>query len=293
MPSRQPSIPHSSPGSWLISCTPVADARGLRFEYRNQLPTHVVVVGDATRVRQILINLLGNAIKFADRGEVSLTVSQHGDALRFTVREGSWHRAGTAEAIVPALRTRRGCAHQFARRRQRAWAGDLPGTHRGDERPNPRGQPAWCRHPVHRGSALPIDRSGTHIAAGQVQLLAGEPLRILLVEDDPAVAEVISGLSTNRGHRVVHAVHGLAALSETVDGRFDIALLDLDLPGGTASPWHFRCVSLAIASRCRRSRHRLTALRRPRRRPQASTDSRANRSLPICGWKRLRLRATL
>ncbi|OQP78960.1 hypothetical protein IB69_007520 [Xanthomonas citri] len=191
----------------------------------------MVVVGDATRVRQILINLLGNAIKFADRGEVSLTVSQHGDALRFTVREGAWHRAGTAEAIVPALRTRRGCAHQFARRRQRAWAGDLPGTHRGDERPNPRGQPAWRRHPVHRGSALPIDRSGTHIAAGQVQLLAGEPLRILLVEDDPAVAEVISGLSTNRGHRVVHAVHGLAALSETVDGRFDIALLDLDLPG--------------------------------------------------------------
>ncbi|CCG39142.1 HSP90-like ATPase family protein [Xanthomonas citri pv. mangiferaeindicae LMG 941] len=66
----------------------IADARGLRLECRNQLPTHAVVVGDATRVRQILINLLGNAIKFADRGEVSLTVSQHGDALRLTVRDG-------------------------------------------------------------------------------------------------------------------------------------------------------------------------------------------------------------
>lgn len=66
----------------------IADARGLRLECRNQLPTHVVVVGDATRVRQILIHLLGNAIKFADRGEVSLTVSQHGDALRLTVRDG-------------------------------------------------------------------------------------------------------------------------------------------------------------------------------------------------------------
>lgn len=120
---------------------------------------------------------------------------------------------------------------------------------------------------------LPIDRSGTHIAAGHVQLLAGEPLRILLVEDDPTVAEAISGLLTNRGHRVVHAVHGLAALSETVDGGSDIALLDLNLPDGTASPWHCSCVSLAIASRCWQSWHRLTALRRPRRRPRASTDS--------------------
>ncbi|OOW86557.1 hypothetical protein Xvtw_10935 [Xanthomonas campestris pv. vitiswoodrowii] len=65
----------------------IADARGLRLECRNQLPTHAVVVGDATRVRQILIHLLDNAIKFADRGEVSLTVSQHGDALRLTVRD--------------------------------------------------------------------------------------------------------------------------------------------------------------------------------------------------------------
>lgn len=60
---------------------------------------------------------------------------------------------------------------------------------------------------------------------------SGEPLRILLVEDDPTVAEVICGLLRGRGHRVVHAAHGLAALSEAVDGDFDIALLDLDLPG--------------------------------------------------------------
>ncbi|WP_425511941.1 ATP-binding protein [Xanthomonas axonopodis] len=139
----------------------IADARGLRLECRNQLPTHVVVVGDATRVRQILIHLLGNAIKFADRGEVSLTVSQHGDALRLKVRDGAWHRAGTAEAIVPALRTGRRCAHRFARRRRRARAGDLSGTHRGDERLNPRAQPAWRRHPVHRGSAL-ADRPLRH-----------------------------------------------------------------------------------------------------------------------------------
>jgi len=58
-----------------------------------------------------------------------------------------------------------------------------------------------------------------------------EPLRILLVEDDPTVAEVIASLLRARGHHVVHVAHGLAALAKTAANVFDIALLDLDLPG--------------------------------------------------------------
>jgi DNA-binding response OmpR family regulator len=54
---------------------------------------------------------------------------------------------------------------------------------------------------------------------------------VLLVEDDPTIAEVIAGLLRAQGHRVVHAPHGLAALAETARHGFDIALLDLDLPG--------------------------------------------------------------
>ena len=56
-------------------------------------------------------------------------------------------------------------------------------------------------------------------------------LRLLLVEDDPTVAEVLTGLLRMQGHDVVHAAHGLAALSEAVTGDFDLGLLDLDLPG--------------------------------------------------------------
>jgi CheY-like chemotaxis protein len=56
------------------------------------------------------------------------------------------------------------------------------------------------------------------------------PLRILLVEDDPTVADVIAGLLRTRGHDVVHVLHGLGALSEVAAGSFDVGLLDLDLP---------------------------------------------------------------
>jgi CheY-like chemotaxis protein len=51
------------------------------------------------------------------------------------------------------------------------------------------------------------------------------------VEDDPTVAEVMVGLLQGQGHRVVHVAHGLAALAQTAGSRFDMALLDLDLPG--------------------------------------------------------------
>ncbi|MET0654394.1 MAG: ATP-binding protein, partial [Pseudoxanthomonas sp.] len=56
-------------------------------------------------------------------------------------------------------------------------------------------------------------------------------LRILLVEDDATVAEVIVGLLRAQGHEVSHAAHGLAALARTATQTFDLALLDLDLPG--------------------------------------------------------------
>ena len=56
-------------------------------------------------------------------------------------------------------------------------------------------------------------------------------LGVLLVEDDPTVAQVLLGLLAGMGHRARHAANGLAALVELKEARFDIALLDLDLPG--------------------------------------------------------------
>lgn len=57
------------------------------------------------------------------------------------------------------------------------------------------------------------------------------PLHLLLIEDDPTVAEVIVELLRVRGHRVTHALHGLEALVEVTLTRFDACLCDLDLPG--------------------------------------------------------------
>lgn len=56
-------------------------------------------------------------------------------------------------------------------------------------------------------------------------------LQVLLVEDDPLVAEVVSGLLQIQGHAVIHAGHALAALSHLASAGTQVILLDLDLPG--------------------------------------------------------------
>jgi CheY-like chemotaxis protein len=72
-------------------------------------------------------------------------------------------------------------------------------------------------------------------AATSAAAPAGRPaspaLQLLLVEDDPIVAQAIAGLLRAQGHAVTHVGHGLGALTEVATRRFDAALLDLDLPG--------------------------------------------------------------
>ncbi|WP_020186705.1 ATP-binding protein [Methylopila sp. 73B] len=64
---------------------PRAQAKGLDLAVRVAVEGPAMVVGDAARVRQILLNLAGNAVKFTAAGGVGLRVDPTGDGLRFTV----------------------------------------------------------------------------------------------------------------------------------------------------------------------------------------------------------------
>src|ERR1700733_1721492 len=80
-----------------------ADAKGLNLlcDVRRDVPARVR--GDAGRVRQVLVNLIGKAIKFTDRGQVSITVerSPNGqDALQFSVRDTGIGIAAEKQALI-------------------------------------------------------------------------------------------------------------------------------------------------------------------------------------------------
>lgn len=118
-----------------------ARAKGLSFDLRiaSQLPARAM--GDASRIQQVLHNLVGNAIKFTDRGAVSVEVStvldmRAGTLVRFAVQDsGDGIPAGQMERIfapfeqVADARTRRhdgtGLGLTISRELARAMGGDL------------------------------------------------------------------------------------------------------------------------------------------------------------------------
>ena len=212
---------------------PMAESRGLSFADDMAADTPGRVKGDAMRVRQILLNLLGNAIKFTDKGGVSLRVSPLLPiGIRLEIRD-----TGPGISVEQQGRLFQRFEQADGARTAERYGGSGLGLAICQELAMAMGGHIDLESTPGAGTRfivdLPLwpadtDLPGVVKPIGEV---AVDPLRILLVEDDATVAEVITGLLRVRGHQVSHAMHGLAALAEIASRSFDVALLDLDLPG--------------------------------------------------------------
>lgn len=227
---------HELIGDVVALMAPVARSRGLRFVDGIEDDTPRVLRGDPMRLRQILLNLLGNAIKFTEHGSVGLLVSRlspqgvrievtdTGPGLNEEQRARLFQRFQQAEGARTASRYGgSGLGLAICQELAAAMDGRIDvdsdpgmGSRFVVDLPLPEGDP----------KALAQAPAATPSAAS-----APSALRILLVEDDATVAEVLVALLRTRGHEVTHAAHGLAALTEAVMANFDLAMLDLDLPG--------------------------------------------------------------
>ncbi|KXB13336.1 ligand-binding sensor domain-containing protein [Xylella fastidiosa] len=217
---------------------PMAERKGLRFVYRLDPEVPQYVHGDADRLQQILLNLLINATKFTEHGEVVLQVAPGQEQACLGVRI---HVADTGPGLSEEQ-----CQRLFRRFEQvngASTAARYGGSGLGL---------AICRElatvmegEIHvdselgKGTCFRVLLPLPWVLAVQhaVAVMDAEPspcsnpLHLLLIEDDPTVAEVIVELLRVRGHRVTHALHGLEALVEVTLTRFDACLCDLDLPG--------------------------------------------------------------
>lgn len=211
---------------------PLALRKGLELHLEIADDVPLQVCGDELRVQQVLLNLCNNAVKFTAEGRVLLALSKlDGERLRFRV-------ADTGPGLAEELRAR-----LFNRFEQ---ADGVPHRHGGSglglaicrelallmggsievaSAPG-RGSIFDFTLPIRLAPVLPPATSvRAHPPAGRTAL------DVLLVEDDPIVAEVVTGLLQRLGHRPVHAGNGLDALARLGAGRFDLVLLDFDLPG--------------------------------------------------------------
>ena len=227
---------------------PLAERKGLRFMIERDADVARGWHGDATRIRQIVLNLLGNAIKFTERGEVLLRlcplspqgvrieVIDTGPGLDAEQQRRLFRRFEQAEGARTASRYG-GSGLGLAICQELAVAMDG-----GIELRSAPGEGACfiVRLPL-ASAALPQTSSA---ARDGIVLPA---CAVLLVEDDAIVADALGGLLQVQGHRVVHAGHALAALTAIATDAFDVALVDLDLPGmdGLALARHLRAQGFA------------------------------------------------
>ena len=213
---------------------PLALAKTLAFETSIAADVPRGLRGDAARVRQILLNLGNNAIKFTELGSVRITIARNphhdigglhvtvadtGPGLNAEQRARLFQRFEQAEgARTTARYGGSGLGLAICQELAAAMGGQIAV----DSTPG-----VGTRFDV----MLPLPESAPPRVVAASPRTDARALHLLLVEDDPTIAEVLRGLLQAQGHHVVHAPHGLSALSEMENTRFDAALLDLDLPG--------------------------------------------------------------
>ena len=236
----------------------MARAKGLAFSLTvaPQLPARAM--GDASRIQQVLHNLVGNAIKFTDRGSVDVEVSsvldmRAGTLLRFAVKDtGDGIPADQLERIFAPFeqagragdhRARRdgaGLGLTISRELARAMGGDLrcasaPGQGSVFEftlplqvaSPAP-SSTALAPSVAPPGSDAPA--ASTEPAASTVAPLPRLEGRVLLVDDSAVNLLVATTMLERCGLRVTPAEHGRQALEQLRAQRFDLVLMDCQMP---------------------------------------------------------------
>ena len=207
------------------------EQKGLSFQFEilSELPG--VVRADERRLRQVLINLLGNAIKFTERGGVTFQVGMHQGRVRFQVQD-------TGIGIAPEQ-----CEEIFATFRRGQPSGqrvegtglglaisrrlvELMGGGIGVNSTPGRGSTFWV------DLALPAVSGWQEPAAGHAQLRGyeGPRRKVLLVDDEPAYRAMLADYLQPLGFEIDQAANGEEALARCAAFHPDVVLMDLNMP---------------------------------------------------------------
>ena len=219
---------------------PVAQERGLGFDVVFDLGLPAAALMDASRVKQVLHNLIGNALKFTASGEIGLGVSMSDGSLRFRVTDtGEGIPPDAIERIFDAFeqapsntapaRSGAGLGLTISRRLARAMGGDVT-----------------CRSVPGLGTTFeftiafkPTPRTPTPRPSLSEELAAADrprggadmrPGRVLVVEDNEVNALVVRGMLEQMGVNAELAVDGQKALVSMGQTAFDLVLMDCQMP---------------------------------------------------------------
>ncbi|EFC6287044.1 aerobic respiration two-component sensor histidine kinase ArcB [Shigella dysenteriae] len=211
-----------------------AQQKGLRFNLEPTLPLPHQVITDGTRLRQILWNLISNAVKFTQQGQVTVRVRyDEGDMLYFEVEDSGigipqdeldkifamYYQVKDSHGGKPATGTGIGLA--VSRRLAKNMGGDITVT-------SEQGKGSTFTLTIHAPSvAEEVDDA---FDEDDMPLPA---LNVLLVEDIELNVIVARSVLEKLGNSVDVAMTGKAALEMFKPGEYDLVLLDIQLPDMT------------------------------------------------------------
>jgi signal transduction histidine kinase/ActR/RegA family two-component response regulator len=215
-----------------------AEQKKIGLSHTVALDVPARLIGDPGRWRQIVVNLVGNAIKFTERGEVVVRVElgardSNGDTLHVSVADTGIGIAAENQAAIfdsfaqaDASTTRKfggtglglSIASQLTRLMGgRIWVESRPGV-------------GSTFHVTIPFQLAPVDALPVLRVPALAQPEGFRHLRVLLAEDNAVNALLASVLLRKVGHHVTHVVTGRKALDALALNEFDLILMDVQMP---------------------------------------------------------------
>ncbi|MGC2333145.1 MAG: response regulator [Candidatus Acidiferrales bacterium] len=204
----------------------------IRLDPRVDHNAHWSIAGDESRLTRIFANLVENALRHAPKGSlVTIGLKDHGFHVKAFVDDagpGLPKEFKPADAFALFSKGKQGGGKAglglyFCRITVERWGGSI-----GCESLPHRGTRFWFRLPrtapaesTPASSPAPAETSSVRVA----------PLKILLVDDDPAILELNEILLDREGHEVTAVASGPEALGALTKRRFDLVFLDEEMPG--------------------------------------------------------------
>ena len=207
-----------------------AKKKGLALELEISPNLHQYYHGAPDRLRQILVNLLGNAIKFTNQGCVKLCVRADGDkGLLFEIHDtGIGIEKNRLEAIFNPFEQADGSM-------SRNYGGTGLGTTISRQLVELMQGEIWAQSEVDKGSTfsftVPLKQIATLTNSNNYQQVELPPLSILVADDIQQNTELLQLLLSKHGHTIDVAHDGEEALSKVKAGDYDVILMDIHMPG--------------------------------------------------------------
>ena len=219
-----------------------AQKKGIELTYNIAPGIPQVVVGDQYRLRQVILNLVANAVKFTSKGEITISVfiedsDNSSRTVHFTVQDtGIGIPEDKLDVVFDAFT-------QADSSTTRRFGGTGLGLTISSQLVNLMGGTIWVESKPGEGSTFHFTIKFENPTVRNLVISRHEPddghdaertppseLHVLLVEDDPVNQKVVTRLLEKLGHRVTSAWDGFEAVSMAESMDYDLVLMDMMMP---------------------------------------------------------------